>query len=209
VQGRHLLRIAGVIAMFVLFFAPRAARADELGNKQNLVFSAERLFGFYLDDQTVEVGNRSETSHFTVFGIGVGQEVSALTTPRLGVDYFITEHVTIGGNLGIVSLSGTPATTTGVLLGARVGYDLRLGHSVSFWPRGGFTYTSVSVDNEPDSWHVFALTLEAPFMLAPVENFAFSVGPCLDLGFTGSRFGPDYTEVMFGLMFGLSGWVGL
>jgi hypothetical protein len=188
---------------------PDRARAEELGNRGNLVFGAERLFGFYLDKQSSDVGGRSLHNDSTVVGLGWGNSVSMLTTPRLGADYFLTDNFSLGGNLGFVSTSGDAPTSTGVLFGARAGYALRLSHAVAFWPRAGLTYASVSVQGSPDSWNVFALTLDAPFTIAPSEGFAFTAGPVLDLGFTGAQFGPDYTEVLFGLMFGLSGWLSL
>ena len=48
-----------------------------------------------------------------------------------------------------------------------------------------------------------------PFAFALTEGFAISVGPTLDLGFAGKRIGADYSELLFGVMIGLSGWTGL
>jgi hypothetical protein len=210
-MARTTIRIilAAWFAGSISFARPGPARAEELGNPRNLVFSAERLFGFYLDKQSRDVGGVSLHDDSTVIGLGWGNAVSMLTTPRLGVDYFLTENFTVGGNLGFVSRSGDGPSNVGVLLGARAGYALRLSHAVSFWPLAGLTYAEVSTQNTPGSWNVFALTIDAPFTIAPSEGFAFTAGPVLDLGFTGGQNGPDYSEVLFGLMFGLSGWLGV
>jgi hypothetical protein len=186
-----------------------AAHAEELGEKQNIVFSGERLFGFYVDNQSASV----HRDH-TVFAFGWQNNASsALTAPRLGVDYFITRALTLGGNIGIVShnqvIGRASTTSTGVLFGARVGYAFRLGHAVSFWPRAGLTYATVSTDGVAGDAHVFSLSIDAPFTFAPSENFAILLGPCLEVGMLGKENGSDYSEVMFGVMIGLAGWVGL
>jgi hypothetical protein len=192
-----------------------AAHAEELGEKQNIVFSGERLFGFYVDNQSVDTGATNLHHDHTVFAFGWQSDASsALTAPRLGVDYFITRSLTLGGNIGVFSHNqdntGRPSTTsTGVLFGARVGYAFRLAHAVSFWPRAGLTYATVSTDGVAGDAHVFSLSIDAPFTFAPSENFAILLGPCLEVGMLGKENGSDYSEVMFGVMIGLAGWVGL
>ncbi|HEY2735303.1 MAG TPA: hypothetical protein VGI70_15005 [Polyangiales bacterium] len=191
-----------------------AAHAEELNEKHNLVFSAERLFGLYLDDQSVDTGPSERHRDHTVFAIGwQGSPPSALTTPRLGIDVFITPELTLGGNIGFFShtqdVGDGSVTSTGVLFGARVGYAFRFTHAISFWPRAGLTYSTVSTEGVDGDDHVLALSIDAPFTFMPAENFAILVGPCIDLGFLGKENGSDYSEIMFGLMVGLSGWVGL
>jgi hypothetical protein len=186
------------------------AQAEELGAKGNLVISAERLFGIYIDNQSADRGAaQSVDRNHTVFGLGWGAASSTLSIPRVGIDYFLTDAFTLGGNLGFFSHNidggnGQSTTITGLLFGIRAGYALRLGHSVSFWPRGGFTYTSSTGDS-----HLLALTIDAPFTFSPSEGFAILAGPCLELGITGKENRSDYSEVMFGLMLGLAGWTGL
>jgi hypothetical protein len=80
---------------------------------------------------------------------------------------------------------------------------------VSLWPRAGLTYSTISASGVSGDDHVFALSFDAPFTFMPAENFAILVGPCLDVGFLGKQNGPDYSEVVFGVMVGLAGWVGL
>jgi hypothetical protein len=204
--------VACVLALCTLTAA--AARAEELGEKQNLVFSGERLFGFYVDNQSVDTGATSVHRDHTVFGFGWQNSASsALSAPRLGIDYFITRSLTLGGNIGLYShnqdIGRASATSTGVLFGARVGYAFRLAHAVSFWPRAGLTYATVSTDGVAGDAHIFSLSIDAPFTFAPSENFAILLGPCLEVGLFGKENGSDYSEVMFGVMIGLAGWVGL
>ena len=188
-----------------------AVHAEELGTKGNLVISAERLFGVYIDNQSYDRGNApdGEDNH-TVFGIGWSSPAaSALTTPRVGIDYFLTGAFTLGGNFGFSSHNvdaggNASATVNSLLFAARAGYALRLGHAISFWPRGGLTYISSTGDN-----HVLSITVDAPFTLSPSEGFAILGGPLLELGLIGQRNNANATEIVFGLMFGLAGWVGL
>jgi hypothetical protein len=197
-----------LLGLYVLGYS-LPARAEEIGHKGNLVISAERLFGIYIDNQSVDRGAAPDrVDDHTVFGLGWGNASGTLTTPRLGIDYFLTDALTLGGNFGFFShnidVGNQSATVTGVLFAARVGYALRLGHAVSFWPRGGLTYTTLSGGS-----NILALTVDAPFTLSPSEGFAILAGPVLDLGLTGKENGANYSEVLFGLMVGLAGWTGL
>jgi hypothetical protein len=187
------------------------AHAEELGTRHNFVLSGERLFGFYIDNQTHETGSRDETSHHTVFGLGWSGSPTLLplATPRLGVDYFVTDGFTLGGNIGFFTHTLDGTTFTGFLLALRAGYALRLGHAVSLWPRGGLSFMLLDRENAPHDVHLFTVTLEAPFMFALTEGFAITAGPVLDLGFAGEDVGITYRDLLFGVMIGLSGWINL
>lgn len=210
--GRIGAAMRRVFACFVLVLSWSAvAHAEELGTRQNLVISAERMFGFYIDNESYDRSGPDSTTHHTVFGLGwVGtQTLLPLATPRLGIDYFITNGFTLGGNLGIFTHTEDGTTLTGFLLAVRAGYALRLGHSVSLWPRGGLGFQLFDLENAPHGSHLFTVTLEAPFAFALTEGFAITAGPMLDFGFAGSDNGTTYHELLFGLMIGLSGWINL
>lgn len=183
------------------------ASAQELNGGGHLAFSAERLFGFYLDKQNTEFGALETDEDTTVVGIGwsMNNDSALFTIPRLGIDYFIDEHLSIGGCFGLASVSIESQDVLGILLAGRVGYAFRLTHAVSFWPRGGLTFASAGGDADIN---VFGITLEGMFTLAPSDGWAFLAGPLLDLGFTGSAGDDgDHTEILFGIMFGLAGWL--
>ena len=58
--------------------------------------------------------------------------------------------------------------------------------------------------------NVFGVTLEGMFSIAPSDGWSFLAGPVFDLGFVGSAGeDSDYTEMLFGLMFGIEGHVTL
>lgn len=189
--------------------SPASVSAEELGSRRNLVFSAERLFGFYIDNTTIEAAGRDISDDKTVIGLGWSDRSSELTLPRLGIDYFLTSHFTLGGNVGFFSRTREGDTTTSFLLGLRGGYAIRLGHAVSLWPRVGFTYTSTNNEHVTSDTYTFALSIDAPFSFALTEGFAFTVGPCADIGFVAERADQDASQLIFGLMIGLTGWTNL
>src|SRR5580765_4518450 len=125
-------------ATCLLLAATSGARAEELGTKGNVVFNVERVFGFYVDKQSVDVGPVTVNTSQTDFSLLWNNAGTPLTLPRFGLDYFIDDHFTIGGNLGVYTRSQDRgpgnADDTGILFGVRGGYALRLGHAVSFWP---------------------------------------------------------------------------
>ena len=183
------------------------AFAQELNGAGHLAFGAERLFGFYLDKQNYDAGALDRDVDTTSVGIGLTLTESSalLALPRVGVDYFIDEHLTLGGSFGLSSLSVENADALGILLAARVGYALRLTHAISFWPRGGLTFASLGGDAD---LNVFALTIEGMFTLSPSDGWAVLAGPLLDLGFLGGAGDDvDHSEILFGIMFGLTGWL--
>jgi hypothetical protein len=188
----------------------RGAYAQELNTKGNLAFGAERLFGFYLDKQSFEAGNID--FHEDTTGVGIGwtltNRTALLSLPRLGIDYFIDEHLTVGGSFGLASLNVEDRDELGILLAGRVGYALRITHEISFWPRGGLTFATLNVDGDAGDRTVFGLTIEGMFTLAPSDGWAFLAGPLLDLGFIGSAGDDvDHSEILFGIMLGLTGWL--
>ncbi len=179
----------------------RPAAAQAFGNQGDITFSAERLMGIYFYDEGFGTTN---------VGLGIAPLGSSVYhLPRLGVDYFVIDNLSVGGSLGfglvdvhdrtvgpgVVDRGGT---TSGALINLRVGYALEFNNTFGFWPRGGFTYRNFGDDEE------FALTLEAMFYAAPVEHFAIIAGPLMDLGIAGS--GPEAKNFAL-VSAGLLGWL--
>src|SRR4051794_13959187 len=96
------LRAIAPILFFVCIALSASASAQELQGKSHLVFGAERLFGFYLDKQSFDPGGDPDT---TVIGIGwsFDNPSALLSVPRLGIDHFIDDHLTIGGRFRLPS----------------------------------------------------------------------------------------------------------
>lgn len=198
-----------IALLCVLLGLSASARAEELTHHGNLVISGERLFGFYLDNVTTDVGGRDDTIHHTVIGLGWSAPGGMLPTPRLGIDYLLTNNFTLGGNIGFISHTVAGRSDTAFMLDFRAGYALRLGHVVTLWPRAGLGFGFESIENAPSDSHLFMFTVDVPFAFALTEGFAITAGPVLDIGFAGKSVGRDTSELMFGVMIGLSGWTGL
>lgn len=208
---RNVRHLFACLVVALLCAASQRAGAQELTRKGNLVISAERVFGFYLDKRNYDADNGPEVDRDqTVIGIGWGYALgsSLMNAPRVGVDYFIDEHLTVGGNFGIGSVNLEDTSSVAILLAGRVGYALRLTNSIAFWPRGGLSLAVVTGDFDNT---VFGLTLDGNFSFSPTNGgWSFLAGPVIDLGFVGSA-GDNisYTEFMFGLMAGIEGHIEL
>ncbi len=203
-------RIVSALAALVVTSAVGLASAEEggFGAEGNIMFSAERLFGFSSD----KINPEAPFDDYTVKGFGfgwTGGRTTPFNSPRLAFDYFINDNLSVGGALGYADLdniNGNDNDSSGFILAPRVGYMIGISEVFGFWPRGGFTYYSFS---DPD-FDQFALTLEALFSIAPRPGFGFITGLVLDLGFSGSQDGPgntsvDYTDRNIALVAGLGG----
>jgi hypothetical protein len=200
-----------------LVFGASGAFAQEFGAKGTPAVSADRLFGFSVTDRTLEDddGNESE-SDIQVFGFGwQGAGQSPYDVPRLAFDYFIADSLSIGGALGYASISvendpGGEADGSAFIFAPRVGYVWNFNDWASFWIRGGFTYHSIS-DDDDNGEHAFALTVEPTFVLSPSTHWGFVLGPTMDLAFTGEQERPagdlDLKYTSFGVIrAGLIAW---
>jgi hypothetical protein len=155
-----------------------------------------------------------------------GDSRNMFVIPRIGFDYFIIDGLSLGGSLTVLSFGYSDpnarppdgrGSVTDFLFAPRVGYAYMFGDVVGIWPRGGLAYTHGSNDPDAgggDSSHYFAFDIDVPLIIAPVKNFAFTVGPVFDITLGGSQTGrlppPEYTRDASLVLFGLSaGVVGL
>jgi hypothetical protein len=174
----------------------RPAAAQAFGNQGDIAFSAERLMGISFYDEGDQTGGETVTS----VGLGIGHLVTTpYLLPRLGVDYFVIDSLSIGGSLGFGLVDfGQGPSRSGAMIAPRVGYALEFSKVFGFWPRGGFTYRNFASDEE------FAFTLEAMFYAAPAEHFAVIFGPLMDLGIAGSA---DEAKNLTLISAGIVGWL--
>jgi hypothetical protein len=200
---RKILLFTSFVA--ALCAAPLSARAQDLGKQGDLSVAAERLSG--LSTGTISVDPDGPVGEadldylsfrlLTSDAVGSGPVatlVPVFSFPRIGIDYFLAEQISLGGSLGLVSTSsdddgGNSDNATAFLLALRVGYWLPLNDTFSLWPRGGLTFMSVSQSDEDDDDEISttlpALTLEAPLMIAMGPAF-LQLAATLDLSFAGS-----------------------
>lgn len=139
-------------------------------------------------------------------------------------DYFVIDNLSLGGFVSYEHLStsngGNTANTDTFGVGPRIGYDIRIGNSFSFWPKALVEYAESStssggVSNGGDGW---TIGIFAPFLFHPVQHFFLGLGPILTTqvssnashsqnGQSTSISAPQATT--YGLAFTLGGWVGL
>jgi hypothetical protein len=182
----HKLIGTAVLASVTAFAAPSFA---QFGARAKVSFAADRLMGIYI--------LRGEARD-TTFGIGGPAAFHPYMLPRLGLDFFVIDHLSIGGSLWWYSRDDN----SNFLFSPRVGYAIDFSRSFGFWPRGGLTFRSNDVGPFDDD--EFALTFEAMFYGAPAEHFAFIFGPVFDIGIAGD--GNEASNVGI-LTFGILGWI--
>jgi hypothetical protein len=162
----------------------------QLGARAKVTFAADRLMGIYIFNE----GGRD-----TTFGLGgppAGSRPYEL--PRFAFDFFVVDHLSLGGAFVWASHDGD----SHLLVSPRVGYAADFSHSFGIWPRGGLTYRNDDLEHGNND--EVALTIEAMFYGAPAEHFAFIFGPAFDIGLAGD--GPAARN--FGLItFGVLGWI--
>src|SRR5262249_26495051 len=128
-------------------------------------------------DLQVEVVHRSQ---------GAGSRTTALIRPAL--DYFIMPNVSVGGFIGFASGSASFGPLAGntdlteFSLGARAGYNLRLGDTLSLWGQARLSYahdTFTPPAGPGTGGSIFALSLFAPLLFHPAPHFFIGAGPVL------------------------------
>jgi hypothetical protein len=209
-----------------------ATAKSEPRARGELIVGAERMFGFsyvketWTDDTNSEI-ETTGTSFSILMNSSVAGPISLVaplvySSPRVAVDYLPIDGLTVGGVLGLArvsldtTLAGASEETSGsmVVFGPRAGYAHMFSPTFGIWPRGGFTYFSLgseSDDGEVTEVSVSgaSLDIDGLLLLMPAPNLAFTVGPSLNLGLSGSAQYDDTsgrTEFELGLtQFGIQG----
>jgi hypothetical protein len=182
------------------------------GDQGQLAITAENLFGFSSQSGTVHYpgppgpGDMSETN--TRLGLLFGSQQGGVVPNGLRVagHYFVIPSLSIGGTIGFESRGGSRSdfnAQTGVVVSRskqsdtsfvilpKVGYALMLSDIIGFWFRGGLGYANDTVHGDPfasghQSTSFWLVSAEALFVVSPVPNFGFYVGPTAELSFHGS-----------------------
>jgi hypothetical protein len=222
-----LAALVGTGPLFSASFA-HAQVPQEFGEKGQLIFSADRLVPLVSYAQGKATNNNVNPAQTTTYSSsqisllwgsssatgglggppGTVPTTNVYTVPRLGFDYVIVPHLTIGGNVIFFTTVGSNVNQcfgtncqsqgagTGDVFGVapRVGYVLGLSGMLSLWIRGGMHYyhehtsAPAAACNSSDnvSAELAGLDFDPQFVIAPIPHFAFIVGPTFDWGFAGS-----------------------
>jgi hypothetical protein len=214
------------IAGMVLLLLPSGLQAQQFGRERTLAFGAERISGFVFGERDLESRNNDWEQDYSQFYLLWTNDIWYLNRPRIGIDYFVIDNLNVGGSIGFVTgemdsendfFRAGDFDALGFLFSPRVGYlvpftDARV---VCLWPRGGFTFYTVSTDFDDDAGaeHQLAFTLDVMLAMTPVPHFTILVGPALDIGFLGEydagREDWDLSELSGGVQAALVGWVDL
>jgi hypothetical protein len=159
---------------------------------------AQTTGGFGAPTQWVLTMSTTPTSGFVFVRKVSGGSSEIALHPAL--DYFIADHISVGGVVGIDYVSGD-AGSTRIDLGARIGYDLNIQDRIGVWPMAGLLVSHVSDDANHSSNTATSLTLFAPFLYHPAPHVFVGLGPSFQLGLSGG----DYKQ--YGLDFALGGWI--
>jgi hypothetical protein len=181
-------RLMWLAVVAALIFAARGASAQAVGaafgQKGHVAISAERLLGVYvLNAEAEQTGTTTfgggtenltldtEADTTTVVLLGSGPVVGPATIPRLAVDFFVIDGLSIGGSLLYWNNSAededTGTTTAGPgggpnplnrdrtetdtsLFGfaPRVGYAYMFSPTFGIWPRLGFSYVNTKTESK-------------------------------------------------------------
>jgi hypothetical protein len=202
----------GVFVAAVLVLAGEKAAfaqavAGHFGNQGQLVVTAENLFGFTMERVAVEGPNDTWEAD-TYSNFGVLHRATLFRGPWVGAHYFVIPNLSIGATLGFVTgggsntekrTNGTEVTTDhpsrfNLVALPKVGYALMFTHMLGFWFRGGPGVYVSSTSSNPNpnvdissSQTFWFLSVDALFVIQPVPNFGFHVGPQANLSFAGSN----------------------
>ena len=192
---------------------PAVGSAAPFGASGQVILSAGRLFGVSAYSAKVEGDNNvSITESGTAINLLYGTDAGVAgpySAPRLGFDYIVAPNVSLGGELGFVSRSGTYETKaasttssrdlpklTGFAFSPRFGYIVGINPTLAIWLRAGVTYWSLSSEAKEDSGTQtrtttttasnFALNVDPQLVISPTSHFAVTLAPVLDLPLSGN-----------------------
>jgi hypothetical protein len=162
---RGIIAAAASTAVLLAVSSAGAQETGRLGQKSQLIFSADRLVPLFAYNANKENNTDGSTSTTTQSSFSLLPNFNNFVNgnfynvPRVGVDFAVIENLTIGGSVILYFSAGgsvtdkapngasvshdTPSYT---LFGfaPRVGYTLHLSDLFTFWPRGGFSYYTFS-----------------------------------------------------------------
>jgi len=224
---------------------------ENIGNAGQIVFGAERVTGVFHDELTIQdeqtdpttgatitVESKTKSTTIGVFGLSSTPLLflnSAASMPRLALDFFPTDGISVGGSFVFLTRSGVTEqendptdddqpTISTLLVNPRVGYAYAFDETFGIWPRLGFIYERNWASQDSGtaevttSLQLMSISLDVPFFISPMKHFAILIGPYLEFGVAGNTHterdpaGPTTTPdndakvISFGLWSGVAGY---
>jgi hypothetical protein len=215
-----MTKVAAVSAFAALvLLAPARAVADAV-DKGTFALGAERLTGMFHSSEKIGNGASQGTTSLALLGnTGYGSVAEAWQFPRIGLDAFIIDGLSLGGSLVVMHRAPENESVTDLLVAPRIGFAYMFSRVVGIWPRFSLAYWHQwqDADQGPGEVrrHSFAFDIDVPLIIAPVKNFAITVGPLLDVSFGGQQttdpgtgeVSLDTSFTQFGLSAGVVGFL--
>jgi hypothetical protein len=211
---RRLTAAAAIAAALGWPTAARAQTKTEFGDKGQFVISADRLmplvswsrvaqddYGPFGNNVTNQFTTNSQTGLSFFWGSAETAPEVFFSVPRVGFDYTLIPHLTLGGDIIVFFTAGTNVSTERDLangtkmttsadnggsfvfgVAPRAGYILHLNDMFSLWLRGGVSFYTATASNPKqmdgsythDNVDQFALDLEPQFVFTPVPHFGLT-----------------------------------
>jgi hypothetical protein len=216
-----MTKLTAVSAFAALaFVSPRPAGAAAI-DKGTFALGAERLTGMFHTDEKLGDGPSQGTTSIALLGnTGFdGTTTYAWQFPRIGLDGFIIDGLSLGGSFVVMHRSLENTSATDLLIAPRIGFAYMFSRVVGIWPRVsvGYWHQWRDPDQGPGEVrnHSFAFDIDVPLIIAPVKNFAITVGPLFDISFGGTHtesngttdVSTDTRFTQFGLSAGVVGFL--
>jgi hypothetical protein len=149
------------------------------GDGGQFVLSAERLFGYNWDHESV--GTRTVTSNtYSLLGNPLGVGSYPYDLPRLGFDYFVTKSISAGAALAFARSTAGSNSFNAFQVSPRIGYGMMVGPWLGVWPRAGVTY--VSLTNQS----YLGLTIDLAAVIVVAQHLALTFAPVANIGLSGT-----------------------
>jgi hypothetical protein len=194
---KRTLWALGPAAAGMLVAVPSPAQeapGREFGHKGQLAMQADLQLSF--EGRSVDNGGSSTT-----------------LVVQPAADYFVIDHLSVGGLVGLDITSDSPqqgpgTTVTTFSVGPRVGYDIPLTDAISFWPDVFLAYSNSTFSNNGRSNSSAAVTIGAfaPFLFHPVTYFFLGLGPNVSTDLSRDNGGK---VTSYGIMSTIGGWIQL
>jgi hypothetical protein len=122
-------------------------------------------------DFSAQIGSHAEIA-------ADGNTPASTTTVSLSpaLDVFVAPNFSVGGQVALQWSTTGGSTTSGFGVGPRVGYDLPMSDTISFWPKGGLSF---AFERREVSRSRVTAEVYAPFLLHPAPHFFVGLGPLL------------------------------
>jgi len=171
---KHLVT-SSIIATALFGSSIAFAAAGDFGSAGQFVISSDLEVSF-------------TSTSYSAADDGDDPDSDTVITIAPALDYFIIDNISVGGQIGYTNASSGDVSTSAIGVGPRVGYGMAFSPTVSFFPRLGFPYPSISVDVDgaDGSGSTTSIDIFAPIQFPPANHFFVGIGPSLNLELSSS-----------------------